>query len=55
MFYEEMAAERLRRLRDEGAEARRVHGLVSVRRAERKARRARSRLRTARLRLARLA
>lgn len=55
MFYGEMAAERQRRLREEAAEARRVHGLLSVRRAERRAWRARSRLRSARLRLARVA
>lgn len=54
MLYEHMATERARRLRAEADEARRVRGVVSVRRAERRVRRARSRLAIAKLRLARV-
>lgn len=54
MLYEEMAADRARRLRAEADEARRANGVVSVRRAERQVRRARSRLTIAKLRLAKV-
>ena len=55
MFYEDLARERVTRLREEGDRERRVRGLVTMRRAERMVHRARAKLTMARLRLARMA